>query len=826
MPEPTIPGFTIVERIGSGGFATVYRALHDDTGVEWAIKVLRAHEAESDDLRRFERERTTMQALSGHDNIVSVEGAGVTDGGLHYTVLEYVAGGSVRDLLRTSRALHWPDAVSIGVQMCDALDLAHRNGVLHRDIKPANILLDGDVAKLTDFGIARLVGQSAVTQAQSIIGTLAYTPPEILHNQSFDGRGDIYQLGVSLYEMLLGRPPFTSTATDNQATIMRRILENAAPSLAQFDIPQPLSDLLDEVLAKDPADRPQSASGFGERLAALEVSPSGNRATPMAPSVENPDSPATVVDARPSETVLHPDSHDEPTPSVLAADPVVKPFRLGEPEPEPVVISTEAEPVRLSDPEPVHVSGPEAAQVSEPSSVVEAVLAEASTPSPASDAPSSDRWKWLAGVGVLLLAVSGGVIGFLFADSGGDDPDPGVEVATEDQDQVDESNPEPAEAPAFAPFAPEVFAAPAGDQGIAFGSVVNSGGLSIVGAAGSGDSVGSQASQLWTIGPDDGSLVPLHRPNFPRDGEASTERQRLWDIGVIDGETFLAVGDGPQDGFGTNGEAWVGAASGQFLPISDATLSGEIAHSLRAVDDDGVDAFLVAGSRAEGGASIPALWRVTQADDSWETTEWTLLDINSDGDPDRNGDGILNDVFSNGEVAVAVGYDDAAAVGIIKIRRGDTWEDLISPIPDAALWGVTIAGDRVIAVGAIEDDAGNGTPLAIVTDIDGNGFLHELPVRGTTGLARDVVATASGSVVVVGDDRDGDLFGGGIWELLPGDTFGEDRWTTRANAALQAVDGFIELWSISEFDGQMFVFGRTEDDSGRPAGAWTLDLSS
>ena len=270
MAEPKIPGYSIVERLGSGGFATVYRALADESQTEWAIKVLHGHAAATDDLKRFQRERTTMQALR-HDNIVSVHSHGETEDGMHFTVLEYVGGGSVRDSIRANGSMHWGEAMSIGVQICAALDIAHRNGVLHRDVKPANILLDHDTAKLTDFGIARLVGQTAVTKAQSIIGTLAYTPPELFHNKAFDGRGDIYQLGVTLYEMLLGRAPFTSAASENKATVIRRILENPAPPLAQFDIPTELSDLLDEVLAKDPADRPQTAARFGERLNAVEV---------------------------------------------------------------------------------------------------------------------------------------------------------------------------------------------------------------------------------------------------------------------------------------------------------------------------------------------------------------------------------------------------------------------------------------------------------------------------------------------------------------------------------------------------------------------------
>ena len=88
MPDPSIPGYSIVATLGSGGFATVYRAVDNETGSEWAIKVLHDHATDTDDLRRFERERTTMQALSGHDNIVSVQDHGQTDDGLHYTVLE------------------------------------------------------------------------------------------------------------------------------------------------------------------------------------------------------------------------------------------------------------------------------------------------------------------------------------------------------------------------------------------------------------------------------------------------------------------------------------------------------------------------------------------------------------------------------------------------------------------------------------------------------------------------------------------------------------------------------------------------------------------
>jgi len=316
VAQPTIPGYSIVERIGSGGFASVYLATHDETEQNVAIKVLHDHTSNGADLTRFERERTTMRALNGHPNIVAIFDAGTTDDERHFTVLEYVGGGSVRDRIVQGGALQWANVVEIGVQICAALNVAHRSGVLHRDVKPANILLEENIAKLSDFGIARLIGQSQVTAAQSIIGTLAYTPPEVFHNKPFDGRGDIYQLGISLYEMLLGRAPFTSAAADNKAMIIRRILDNPAPPLAQFDVPLPLSDLLDEVLAKDPADRPQTAETFGRRLNEVEQA-LGRTPTSIGDETESLSlETATILDT--GETGEHdqsvwPASADSPT---------------------------------------------------------------------------------------------------------------------------------------------------------------------------------------------------------------------------------------------------------------------------------------------------------------------------------------------------------------------------------------------------------------------------------------------------------------------------------------------------------------------------------
>ena len=152
-------------------------------------------------------------------------------------------------------------------------------------------------------------------------------------------------------------------------------------------------------------------------------------------------------------------------------------------------------------------------------------------------------------------------------------------------------------------------------------------------------------------------------------------------------------------------------------------------------------------------------------------------------------------------------------------------EMCIRDSPNAVLWGVTISGDRIVAVGAQGEDADSQEPIAVVSTMDGIPFRHILPVRGSGGIARDLITRADGTVVAVGIDSDGESTSGAVWQLLPSDELPDDRWTTRASAELSAVDGFVELWSVEEFDEQLFVFGRTESDDQRPAGAWMLDLS-
>ena len=902
---PSISGYTIIELLGAGGFASVYLATSDDTGERVAIKVLHAHSSEDHDLRRFERERMTMMAFNGHPNIVGVFDSGQTEGGEHYMVLEYVAGGTIRDRLKDQGAVHWSDVLRIAVQLCSALDVAHRSGVLHRDVKPANVLLSDDDAKLSDFGIARLIGQSQVTAAQSIIGTLAYTPPEVFHNNGFDGRGDIYQLGVTMYEMLLGRAPFTSAAADNKAMIIRRIIDKPAPSLAPFDIPLPLSDLLDEVLSKDPGDRPQSAAELGARLNDIELE-LGRTATPMysepeLPGNEDPEqggietiqAPTMPLDMD-AELNAHPTIDADSTPERSAEPDPSSRWARAEPEEEtpdsppewpaaagveglaaaglgdaaaarseefnkpetpipPIIAPPDDVNITVAEPRPDDatsiIAKPESTLFPEGSragSIPRSPRSERSTatrsekpktkpkvnanqpptqrpnqtsiarePEPVPEPKRSKAPVLLFLLALLLVAGAGAVFALNVATGGDETAEESVDgVDAEGRDDGAQTTPQ--REPEFAPIDTGVFSEPPGTDGIVFDSVANSQGLTIVGSAGDGERLDEQRSIVWTFG-DQGFAT---RRDFG-DGVV----HRMWSIGVIDGETFLAVGDSP----GRDGIAWTGTTASTFAEVTNEDFTGGADDILRASVEDTSQpfTFLVGGSRSAGNVAVPGLWEVDGAA-GWTDPTWTQIDLGS------SNEGVISGIAVDGDIAVAVGSEtvDGIEVGTVRIRRGDQWSDLIAAQENTRFWSVAINGDQIIIVGEQNTDT-TPTPVAVISDPTGIGFVHRLPRQEgvDTGLARDVAVLEDGTVIAVGDvarrldpddaesptDRDG-----AIWQFLPDED--PQVWTTRASPDL-VVDGFAELWAIDEFDGTTYIFGRTETEDGRqPAGAWTLDL--
>lgn len=257
------------DEIGSGAMGTVYRGLDTLTGEPVAIKHLKPEAIRllPNTLERFAREAGAMQQLS-HPNIVRVL-AMVQDADSHYLIMEYVGGGSLAHRLEREPRLPVTTALSLTLDLVDALGRAHRFGIIHRDVKPANILLtDSGSAKLTDFGEVHLVARTRITMSDEYMGTLHYLSPESLRNEPPDAAVDLWASGVMLYEMLAGEKPFTGkTAKALIEAIMR-----AEPSpLNQWrdDCPDALVDLMAMWLHPVREDRLTDAREAGARLLAI-----------------------------------------------------------------------------------------------------------------------------------------------------------------------------------------------------------------------------------------------------------------------------------------------------------------------------------------------------------------------------------------------------------------------------------------------------------------------------------------------------------------------------------------------------------------------------
>ena len=261
-------GYRLECELGSGGMATVYLAEDLKHSRQVAIKVLRPElVASGNEADRFLREIRTAARLS-HPLIVPLHDSGERDGFLYF-VMPYVGGESLRDRLRREGRLPVEDAVRIARSVATALDYAHRQNVIHRDIKPENILLHEGQAVVADFGIARAITAAAsdqVTARGLAVGTPEYMSPEqAMAERDLDGRSDLYALGCVLYEMLTGEPPFHG---DNaQATLALHLTATPAPIRGRRPtLPDGLDRAVLRALAKQPADRFQSAADFASAL--------------------------------------------------------------------------------------------------------------------------------------------------------------------------------------------------------------------------------------------------------------------------------------------------------------------------------------------------------------------------------------------------------------------------------------------------------------------------------------------------------------------------------------------------------------------------------
>lgn len=272
VPGTTLGRYQILEPLGSGGMATVYKAYEPSLDRTVALKVIRAGFAEDPDFAaRFRREAQAVAKLE-HPNIVHVYAFEETDGRL-YLAMQYLEGGTLKDRiaqLSPGERAPWPEAASIVSQVAEALSYAHEQGVVHRDMKPSNIMLTGSGrAVVTDFGIAKIVGTAALTQTGVGIGTPEYMAPEQGAGTKIDHRADIYALGVVAYELLTGRVPFTA---DTPFAVVAAHMRDPLPLPTTLNpaIPGGAERALLKALAKDPTQRfataPEFAAALGDGL--------------------------------------------------------------------------------------------------------------------------------------------------------------------------------------------------------------------------------------------------------------------------------------------------------------------------------------------------------------------------------------------------------------------------------------------------------------------------------------------------------------------------------------------------------------------------------
>jgi len=256
--------------LGAGGMGVVYRAWDRQLGETVAIKTLRTDFAAGDPaaLERFKQEIRLARKIT-HRNVVRTHDIGEVDN-LYYITMEYVEGQSLKHLIQARGPLPVNAVLTVGKQLCRALEVAHEQGVIHRDIKPHNLIVEpSGTLKVMDFGIARLATRTeGMTQAGMTVGTPEYMAPEQLMGMAVDFRADLYAAGAVLFESLTGRPPFVA---DSAITLVAMRLAQSPPSPSELnrDVPEPLGALVLRTLSREPEGRPQSAAELFQALDAI-----------------------------------------------------------------------------------------------------------------------------------------------------------------------------------------------------------------------------------------------------------------------------------------------------------------------------------------------------------------------------------------------------------------------------------------------------------------------------------------------------------------------------------------------------------------------------
>lgn len=300
-PE-TIGGYKVIRELGRGAMGTVYLAFQESLGRDLAIKLMAPEfTRDTEFVERFRREGRIAARLR-HPNIVQVYDFCDRDG-LYYIAMEYLGSRTLKSLVRDKGRVPVAESARLTDQLLAALEHAHSQGITHRDIKPANVMVtDAGDAALTDFSIAHMKSASKLTQTGSVLGTPEYMAPEQFEGKS-DLRSDLYATGVILYEMLTGFSPFHA---DTIAEVMKKQLFVAPdpPAVVDFTIPEAISQVVVKALAKDPAERYQTATEMRHALrealritAGTTPSQIGPPPTP-APAVTAPPPPVAVVAPR------------------------------------------------------------------------------------------------------------------------------------------------------------------------------------------------------------------------------------------------------------------------------------------------------------------------------------------------------------------------------------------------------------------------------------------------------------------------------------------------------------------------------------------------
>lgn len=359
MTPTQLGPYTIQSRLGRGGMGAVYEAVDTTSGDTVAVKVLASHLADDPGVRsRFEAEIEALKNLR-HPGIVRLLAFGEQDD-QPFFAMELVRGKSLEQILRAGRRFTWRETVAMAIEITRALKVAHDNGIVHRDLKPANLLVadtpagtepvaDRVTVKLADFGIAKLFGGVGHTALGHVVGTAEYMAPEQAAGRPIDHRADLYALGLVMYAMLTGSPPFRGTQLTEVIDKQRRATAPRVASLVA-DVPAELDELIARLLSKEPAQRPASALALGRLLMAIEtlhsptnLPPTGSPA--LAPGKSQPKQQTTPnAGVAPSHGRAVPTEHER---SNRATQPVDAISQTG-----PARVPGRAVPVAVPPPKP------------------------------------------------------------------------------------------------------------------------------------------------------------------------------------------------------------------------------------------------------------------------------------------------------------------------------------------------------------------------------------------------------------------------------------------------------------------------------------------